>query len=167
MSFIKDIRVANILLAAYFIISADGILVNITRKLFNIIGLYRRHINSFAFEDSTPITTRSGLIKSFIAAPSFRNSGLDATSKSIEISLFFNSSCIVFLIFCAVPTGTVDFVTSNIYLFMKRPTVRATSKTYDRSALPSSSGGVPTALKTISISFKHVVKSVENFKRPS
>ena len=39
MSFIKLIRVANIELAAYFVISADGISMKITRKLFNKNGL--------------------------------------------------------------------------------------------------------------------------------
>src|SRR3972149_4606372 len=35
-----------------------------------------------ARSDSTPTTTRSGRMKSLIAAPSRRNSGLEATSKS-------------------------------------------------------------------------------------
>ena len=92
MSFIKLIRVASMELAAYLIISAEGISVKITRKLFNIIGRYRRVIISLAFSDSTPMTTRSGLIKSLMAAPSFKNSGLLATSNGIDTPLLSNSS---------------------------------------------------------------------------
>ena len=38
ISFINDMRVASIELAAYLIISAEGISVKITRKLFNRNG---------------------------------------------------------------------------------------------------------------------------------
>ena len=92
MSFIKLIRVANIEFAAYLVISADGISIKITRKLFNKNGLYNLDISFSARADSTPTTTRSGLIKSLIAFPSFRNSGLEATSKSTFTPLLSNSS---------------------------------------------------------------------------
>ena len=113
------------------------------------------------------MTTRSGLIKSFRAAPSFKNSGLEATSNSIYKFLLRNSSLITAFIFIAVPTGTVLLVTNTVYFFIFCPKVRATSSTYFKSALPSSSGGVPTALKTISTLSIHEVKSVANFKRPA
>ena len=57
---------------------------------------------------STPITTRSGLIKSPMAEPSRKNSGLDATSKFIEV---FWLLLIKSLTRLAVPTGTVDLMT--------------------------------------------------------
>ena len=167
MSFMKLIRVASMELAAYFIISALGISVKITRKLFSIKGRYNWLITFFALSESTPITTRSGLMKSFMAAPSFRNSGLLATSKGISTPRLFNSSQIAAFTFSAVPTGTVDLVTNTKYLFIFRPTVRATSNTYFKSALPSSSGGVPTALNTISTLSRQVVMSVVKRKRPS
>ena len=87
-----------------------------------------------------------------MAAPSFKNSGFDATSNGMFSPRFASSSLITCLIFFEVPTGTVLFVTSKAYFFIQRPNVRATSKTYCKSALPSSSGGVPTALNTISTS---------------
>jgi hypothetical protein len=45
----------------------------------------------------------------------------------------------------AVPTGTVDLSTTTLKPVMCRPMLRAAASTYCRSALPSSSGGVPTA----------------------
>ena len=53
---------------------------------------------------SPPIRTLSGFIRSSIADPSARNSGLDITSN---FTLLFELS--VFLIFSAVPIGDVDF----------------------------------------------------------
>ena len=51
--------------------------------------------------------------------------------------------------FRAVPTGTVLLSTTTVYLFIARPTSRATASTCCRSADPSSPCGVPTAMKTI------------------
>ncbi len=45
-----------------------------------------------------------------------------------------------------VPTGTVDLVMTTLYSAMCSPIVRATASTWRRSAEPSSSGGVPTAI---------------------
>ncbi len=87
--------------------------------------------------------------------PSFKNSGFEAISKSIESPRIVNSSSIAFFTNLAVPTGTVLLVISNTYLFMCRPTVLATSNTYCKSALPSSSGGVPTRKKLL----QHHLKS--------
>ena len=167
MSFMKLIRVANIEFAAYFIISADGMSVNITLKLFSKNGRYSLLIKSLAFSESIPTTTLSGLIKSLMAAPSFRNSGLLATSKSILAFRLSNSSLMAAFTFWAVPTGTVLLVTTKTYLFILIPIVCATSNTYFKSALPFSSGGVPTAQNTISTSFKQEAKSVEKFNLPS
>ena len=112
--------------AAYFVISAEGISMNMTRKLLRRNGLYNLVINFLARSESTPTTTRSGLIKSLIALPSFKNSGLEATSNGISTPLLPNSSEIAIRTFCAVPTGTVLFVTTNTYFCRLRPMVCAT-----------------------------------------
>ncbi len=106
-------------------------------------------------------------MKSLMAAPSFKNSGFAATSNGTSQPRRCNSSSITALIFCAVPTGTVLFVTRSVYLRMWRPNVRATSSTCRRSAAPSSSGGVPTAEKTASASSRHSARSVEKLRRPA
>ena len=66
-----------------------------------------------------------------------------------------------------VPTGTVLLVTTTKYRFISFPIVLATSRTYLKSALPSSSWGVPTAQKMISTSFKTSDKSVVKCNRPA
>ena len=50
----------------------------------------------------------------------------------------------------AMLTGTVDFVTRMVYLLMCCTDWQATANTYFKPALPSSSGGVPTAGETTS-----------------
>ena len=116
---------------------------------------------------SVPTTTRSGVIKSLIAVPSFKNSGLEATSNTISTPRFSNSARTVSFTFWAVPTGTVDLVTNMVYLWIFCPNVLATAKTYFKSALPSSSGGVPTALNTTSTLSKQLDKSVVKCNRPA
>jgi hypothetical protein len=59
---------------------------------------------------STPITTRSGRMKSPMALPSRRNSGLLATSTSRS----GRTDCKIDRIRRPVPTGTVDFVTITV-----------------------------------------------------
>ena len=61
---------------------------------------------------SEPTTTRSGFMKSAMAAPSLRNSGFDTTSNSTDAprAASVRSSSVRTL--SAVPTGTVDFVTT-------------------------------------------------------
>ncbi len=46
----------------------------------------------------------------------------------------------------AVPTGTVDLSTTSLKPAMCSPMLRAAARTWRRSAEPSSSGGVPTAM---------------------
>ena len=135
--------------------------------LFIWKGLYRRSMTLLARSLSTPITMRSGDMKSLTAAPSFRNSGFEATSNSIFLPRFANSSSITALTFADVPTGTVDLVTSMVYFSMFCPNVLATDSTYFKSAEPSSSGGVPTAENTTSTSFRHDFRSVVKCNRPT
>ena len=84
-------------------------------------------------------------MKSSIAAPCFRNSGLLTTLNGCVVSPAIASRT-----FFAVPTGTVLLSTTTVYLFIARPTSRATASTCCRSAEPSSPCGVPTAMNTIS-----------------
>ncbi len=84
-------------------------------------------------------------MKSSTAAPSLRNSGLLHMWKGKRA--FF---AIVAATFSAVPTGTVDFVTTTSSRAMCSPIISATLSTCRRSAEPSSSGGVPTAMNTTS-----------------
>ncbi len=83
-------------------------------------------------------------MKSSIAAPCFRNSGLLTTLKGWVVSWLMIS-----FTFAAVPTGTVLLLTTTLYPFIARATSRATPSTCCRSADPSSPVGVPTAMKMI------------------
>ena len=116
---------------------------------------------------STPMTTLSGDMKSLIAAPSLRNSGLLAISNSTSEPLFASSSRTMPRITSAVPTGTVLLVTSTLNLSIFLPKVRATAFTAVRSADPSSSGGVPTAQNTASTSLRHSSRDVVKLRRPA
>ena len=115
MSFMKLMRVASMELAAYLVISAEGISMKITRKLFSRKGRYSLLIRFLARSDSTPTTTRSGVMKSLMAFPSFRNSGLLATSNSMSAPRLRSSSSMAAFTFLAVPTGTVLLVTTSTY----------------------------------------------------
>ena len=96
---------------------------------------------------SQPRMMRSGCMKSWIAAPSFRNSGLLTTSNSIAAPRFSSSDFMMPRIRSAVPTGTVDLVTTIEWRSIRRPSSPATPYTYDMSGEPSADGGVPTAIK--------------------
>ena len=94
---------------------------------------------------------RSGRMQSLTASPSLRNSGLLTTSNtSVDAAVREFRRDRVARTLSAVPTGTVDLLTTTAARCMCWPMVRATASTYLRSALPSSSGGVPTAMKTTS-----------------
>jgi hypothetical protein len=74
---------------------------------------------------SQPITTRSGRMKSVIAEPSRRNSGLAATSNPPCGRVRHKISAT----FRPVPTGTVDFVTTTEYCPSFEPISSAAAKT--------------------------------------
>ena len=105
-------------------------------------GAWSSRSSWVASGSSAPITTRSGFRKSRTAEPSFRNSGLEQTRTRCELS-----ASIVARTRAAVPTGTVLLVTTTFWPFITRPIVAATSSTCLTSADPSSSAGVPTAMK--------------------
>ena len=102
-------------------------------------------------------------MKSSIAEPSRRNSGLDATDARNPLP----PSPRIFSIMRPVPIGTVDFVTTSFGPFMYFAMVRDTSSTYRRSAEPSGFGGVPTAMKIARLERIASGRSVLNCRRPS
>ena len=109
----KVIFVAKNVLAAYLMSSLVSISVNTIGVSLKKSGRYNSRITSFARSLFTPITTLSGRMKSFIAAPSLKNSGFELTSNSASgrSSLMVASTCL------PVPTGTVDLVTTSVYPF--------------------------------------------------
>ncbi len=114
---------------------------------------------------------RSGRMKSSTAAPSLRNSGFETTEKRCATlpasPRAASASSTTRCTRCAVPTGTVDLSTITLNPVMCRPMLRAASSTYCRSAEPSSSGGVPTAMNWISPCATLAAISVENLSRPA
>ena len=63
---------------------------------------------------SEPITILSGYLKSLIASPSLKNSGLE-TTENFFFKTFFK---IIFSRLSPVVTGTVDFVVMILNLFI-------------------------------------------------
>ena len=99
---------------------------------------------------SVPKMIRSGRMQSFTAAPSFKNSGLDTTSNVTDLLASDKVLAILAFTLSAVPTGTVDLLITTLWDAICVAIVSATANTYLRSAEPSSSGGVPTAIKITS-----------------
>src|SRR6478609_3486396 len=145
ISFMKLIFVASRALDAYLTISALFGLMRWMRLRWRLYGEYRRSNRSKAWLSSVPITMRSGLKKSFTASPSFKNSGLLTT-----LMLCLAKRSTTARTFSLVPTGTVLFSTSTTSCSAALATCSATPSTYERSADPSSCGGVPTATNTTS-----------------
>ena len=148
ISLMKLILVASRALATYLVISAlSG---DMTRN--GLLGAQERGVQLAQHVGRpraarTPTTTRSGFMKSSIAAPSLRNSGLLATSHVAAGQLLAAGAQISAL----VPTGTVLLMTtmaSGAQVRGDRVDRRPTA--LDRSAAPSSPCGVPTARKTSS-----------------
>ena len=81
ISFIKLILVAKNEFEAYFISSEVLRLVNNIGVSLIKRGLYIAFMIFIASLHSVPTTILSGCLKSFIAAPSLRNSGLDTTEN--------------------------------------------------------------------------------------
>ena len=73
---------------------------------------------------SQPMTTRSGLVKSSSAAPSFKNSGLLTTSKVCLVLAAMAART-----FLLVPTGTVLLSTTVLWPSMCVPIASATAST--------------------------------------
>jgi len=75
-----------------------------------IRGKYRLFIILDDFLSLDPIIILSGNLKSLIASPSLKNSGLEIT---VNLFLFFK----IFSILSPVPTGTVDLVIIIFFFF--------------------------------------------------
>ena len=112
----NEIRVASIALAAYLVSSAEAISMKMMGFPVRTNGAYSPAMTYSASFESTPITTRSGFMKSSTAAPSLRNSGLEHTWNFSDVH-----SAIVRRTFSAVPTGTVLLVITNLGPFMWSP----------------------------------------------
>src|SRR5471030_620296 len=171
ISFMKEMRVASMALAAYLVNSAERTSIQNVRSWLRLKGVYSFFIRSWAFWPSgvlsQPMTMRSGRMKSSTAAPSFMNTGT-ATTENLEASArAASSSCTAALTRSAVPTGTVDLSTMTLYSVMCLPMLRAAASTYCKSAEPSSSGGVPTAMNCRQPCATEAATSVEKCKRPA
>ena len=81
ISFMNEMRVASIAFAAYFVSSAERRSMKSTGCSARTNGAYSSAMTARARSEATPTTTRSGRMKSSMAAPSLRNSGLETTSK--------------------------------------------------------------------------------------
>ena len=114
----KLIFVASIALAAYFVSSAERTSITIMRSRLRVNGSYSVFSSSAVRGLSVPTTTRSGFMKSLIAAPSFKNSGFETTSNSNLAPRSPNACSMRSLTLSAVPTGTVDLSTTMRYSVM-------------------------------------------------
>ena len=106
ISFMKEMRVASMALAAYLVSSADAGSMTRTGLPVRTKGSYSSFMTASTCGSSVPTITRSGFRKSPTAAPSFRNSGLEATEN-----LWWVRPAITLRTRSAVPTGTVDLFT--------------------------------------------------------
>ena len=128
----KLILVASRQLATYLVISAlSGVMTRNGRSVRRN-GAYSSCSRSATSSRRTPTTTRSGLLKSSIAAPSLRNSGLLATSNGTVVTSAIRRASSAF-----VPTGTV-LLTTMIFGPVRFDAIsRPTAQTPLRSAPPS------------------------------
>ena len=144
---------------AYFIISAPLRFVEKKIEPFFINGSYKDSNFLVILLLLEPIIILSGNLKSLIASPSRKNSGLEATSNNFLFFLFE----IIFSILSRVVTGTVDFTTIILNLLIFQLIYFATSKTELKSAdLFFFEVGVPTQINTISESLTALCKSFVN-----
>ena len=88
ISFMNEMRVARIEFAAYLQSSALAVSVSMIGAPVRVNGAYSSRITRSArfVAGSTPTTTRSGFMKSSMAAPCFRNSGLLTTLNGCVVS---------------------------------------------------------------------------------
>ena len=99
-------------------------------------------------------------MKSLIASPSLKNSGLETTEKFFLFTFF----AIIFSISSPVVTGTVDLFTIILNLLIDLDISLPTVYTWERSALLLFFlVGVPTHINTISDFFTELIRSVEKF----
>ena len=158
----NDIFVANMALETYLISSLVRISATTMGDPDRRNGMYSSVRSSPTSGRSTPTTTRSGLLKSSIASPSFRNSGLLAMSNDWSVR-----SAIRRWTSCVVPTGTVLLTITVQGWSIASAISSATPQTARRSAAPSGKGGVPTAMKMRSLPCTAAGRSVVKLRRPA
>ena len=140
----NEIRVASMALAAYLVTSAEAMsMKRIRLPPWRVNGAY-----------SSPITALRLVVVHADDDAVGLHEVLDRRAFLEELRDWSRprTACVVSAAtaartFSAVPTGTVDLVTTTLGSFMLRPISRATASTCCRSAEPSSPGGVPTAMK--------------------
>ena len=162
ISFMNEMRVASIALAAYLVSSADGM----SMKMIGLPGAHERRVQ--------------------LAPSRCARSALDAEHDAVGLHEVVDRGALLQELgvrddvngcfacerdrrahLPAVPTGTVLFVTTTSSRVMCRPIVSATASTCRRSAEPSSSGGVPTAMNTTLAAHRRRPTSVVKVSRPS
>ena len=125
-------------------------------------GSYSSSISACARESSAPMTTRSGFMKSSIAAPCFRNSGLLTTLKGM--SRFAPDHLAHLLRRANRHRALVD---DDLVAIHRTADVTGDFEHVLRSAEPSSPCGVPTAMNTTAESRTAFASVVVNTSRPS
>ncbi|KWV86169.1 hypothetical protein PFLmoz3_04141 [Pseudomonas fluorescens] len=146
----KLILVASMQLAAYLVSSALRRSMKMMRSWLRLKGAYRSRITSRTSSRSQPMMIRSGRRQSATAEPSLRNSGLETISNCSSRPAARRLLRMWSRNVSPVPTGTVDFSTRITGATRWRATASPTDSTYFRSAEPSSSDGVPTAINNTS-----------------
>src|SRR5690606_976136 len=149
-SFMNEMRTASIVLAAYLVNSAERTPITISFSWLRENGAYSVRITSVAHASRLPMAMRSAATRSPIAVPSFRSREAETTENSCAAPRRASSPAMASRTRSAVPTGTVLLSTTTQRSANSDPIARATASTCDRSAEPSSVGGVPTAMKTTS-----------------
>mmetsp|Transcript_5581 Transcript_5581/g.16838 ORF Transcript_5581/g.16838 Transcript_5581/m.16838 type:complete len:232 (-) Transcript_5581:180-875(-) len=166
MALIDETRCARKALAASLESSELHVLV-VTMRSFGTQNSYTADSLATAASPSgvgsPPMSTRSGVSRSFTAVPSARNSGLDKIWKSIPGAELAERMA---LRTSAVPDGTVDFSMMILFVLDTSAIFRAHSSMYLTSAAeplprPYVLVGVFTDTKTISASATAVSTSVE------
>ena len=143
----KLIFVASIALAAYFVSSALRGSINMIFSWFRLNASYIRLNSSHTDFELTPMMIRSGRNASATAEPSFKNSGLEQTSKGSFFPLASSSAAIQPEMSSTVPTGDVDLLIITLREHMPAAMLLAALLTYCISTLPSLAEGVPTQIK--------------------
>ena len=107
----NEMRVARMEFAAYLQSSALAVSIIRIGAPVRVNGPYSSFMIAAARSSpgSVPTTTRSGFMKSSIAAPCFMNSGLLTTLNGCVVSLAIASRTLA-----AVPTGTVLLSTTTV-----------------------------------------------------
>ena len=151
ISLMKLIFVASMALAAYLVSSALRGSMNIILSWLRLNDSYMRRNSATVASERAPIMIRSGFSASATAEPSLRNSGFEHTSKGISAPRAASPAAIQSATLSAVPTGTVDLLTTTLRWVMCAAMPSATDITYCKSALPSAADGVPTQINRYSL----------------